>query len=307
VSESVIEAQHLTKSYGSRNVLSDATLTIGKGVTGLLGANGAGKTTLLGMVMGLHAPDGGTLTVLGRDPRHAGAEIRARIGYAPEHHNLPTDLPAIDFVQHIAEIHGLPRTDAIGRASDALWYVGLGEERQRPLGTLSTGQRQRVKLAMAIAHDPALVLLDEPTDGLDPTQREAMLDLIRRLASDFGLDVLLSSHLLDEVERTCTDVVIIADGVVAAAGEIDALRGRGRGLTIEVDWGAEDLASHLAAHGVEVTVEASRLVVGINGQVNDHAALQHLVRDALVELNLPLRRLEDQIVSLEDVFLSVGK
>ena len=127
--------------------------------------------------------------MLGHDPRTSGHEVRGRIGYSPEHHNLPPDLPATDFVQHIAEVHGMPRTDAVGRASDALWFVGMGEERIRPLGTLSTGQRQRVKLAMAIAHDPELVLLDEPTDGLDPTQRETMLDLIRRLSSDFGMNV----------------------------------------------------------------------------------------------------------------------
>ena len=144
--------------------------------------------------------------------------MRARVGYAPEHHELPADMSAYDLVRHLAEVHGLPRKEAIGRAADVLWQVGLGEERLRPVGTMSTGQRQRVKLAAAIAHDPRLVLLDEPTDGLDPTQRDAMLALIRRIGSEFGMDIVLSSHLLEEVERTCDRAVILVGGEVAALG-----------------------------------------------------------------------------------------
>src|SRR5438270_431682 len=213
---SVVRGTVVMKRWGATTALSGATFTIERGVTGLLGANGAGKTTLLGLVLGLTRPDGGTLEVLGLDPTTAGPRVRERIGYAPEHDALPPDVKAHDLVRHLAEIHGLPHREATSRASDALWHVGLGEERFRPIGTMSTGQRQRVKLAAAFAHDPALLLLDEPTNGLDPVQRESMLDLIRRIGREFGIDVVLSSHLLEEVERVCDGVVILSGGRAVA-------------------------------------------------------------------------------------------
>ena len=292
--EPIIAGSGISKRYGSNVVLDSTDFIVRPGVTGLLGANGSGKTTMLGLVLGLHRFDAGTMQVLGHDPRSAGSEIRARIGYSPEHHNLPPDLPATDFVRHIAEVHGIPSHDAGGRASDALWFVGMGEERQRPMGTLSTGQRQRVKLAMAIAHDPDLVLLDEPTDGLDPTQREVMLDLIRRLSSDFGMNVLLSSHLLDEVERTCSDVVILANGRVEVSGSIDAIRGEGAGVTVEVDRGALELTDAVRAAGCDVALDGPLLVVT---RGDEHGS---------TDLGLPLRRLQARTVTLEEVFLRVG-
>jgi len=304
----VVVAAGVIKRYGTNVVLDGTDLVVRRGVTGLLGANGAGKTTLLGLLLGLHRRDGGALSVLGADPVAAGPEVRARIGYSPEHHNLPPDLPANDFVQHVAEVHGLPRAEAVGRASDALWFVGMGEERMRPLGTLSTGQRQRVKLAQAIAHDPELVILDEPTDGLDPTQRETMLALIRRLASDFGMSVLLSSHLLDEVERTCSEVVILNGGRVTAAGGLDELRGEGRGVTVEVDGDRDALVAAWREVGLDVVVDGPRLVVTRGPALAhlDQAEVLRLVRDHVAHLGLGLRRLEHRTVSLEDVYLRVG-
>ena len=304
----IITGTGIVKRYGTNTVLDHADVEVHSGVTGLLGSNGAGKTTMLGLFLGLHRMDEGTLSVLGHDPRVAGHSVRARIGYSPEHHNLPPELPATDFVQHIAEVHGMPPTDAVGRASDALWFVGMGEERTRPLGTLSTGQRQRVKLAMAIAHDPELVMLDEPTDGLDPTQRETMLDLIRRLSSEFGMNVLLSSHLLDEVERTCNQVIILKDGRVTASGGIDELKGAGKGLTVEVDWGATELADRLRSRGLTVAQEASRLVVTADASLGPVSQddLFRVARDDVSDLDLPLRRLQNRTVSLEEVFLEVG-
>ena len=171
----LVTASGLQKSYGDLRVLSSVNFEIPRGVTGLLGANGTGKTTILGMILGLHQADAGSLQVLGIDPWSAGPQVRMLLGYAPEHHTLPPDLRAADFVRHVAELHGLPRADATTRASDALWLVGLGEERFRPMGTMSTGQRQRVKLAQAIAHDPQLVLLDEPTDGFATYSPEGKL------------------------------------------------------------------------------------------------------------------------------------
>jgi ABC-2 type transport system ATP-binding protein len=294
----VVEARRLVKRYGSTVALDGVDVAIGSGITGLLGANGAGKTTLLGLILGLHAADQGELSVLGRDPRRAGPEVRARIGYAPEHHTLPPDVAAASFVRHLAELHGLPREEATTRASDALWLVGLGEERFRPLGTMSTGQRQRVKLAQAIAHDPGLVLLDEPTDGLDPVQRDQMLALIRRIADEFGIDVILSSHLLDEVERICDHAVILSGGRVVAAGTIEGLRGDNRGVTVEVDGGAEGLVLALEAAGLTVRPDGRRLVV----EGTDDSAFDR-VRDAIAALDLGLVRLDRRRLSLEDVYL----
>jgi ABC-2 type transport system ATP-binding protein len=307
----VIEGSAVTRRYGRVTALDGATFAIGPGITGLLGANGAGKTTLLGLVLGLHRPDDGALEVLGLDPSTAGPEVRARIGYSPEHHLLPPDTRAHDLVRHIAEVHGLPHREATSRASDALWQVGLGEERFRPVGTMSTGQRQRVKLAQAIAHDPALVLLDEPTDGLDPVQRDDMLALIRRVGSEFGIHVVISSHLLEEVERICDAAVILREGRVVASGPLSELVGQGRGLLLEVDGRSEVVADRLRARGLLVEVDGSRLTISHPEDEDPalpHAALDvhDAARDAVVEAGVGIRRLTDRTVRLEDVFLEVG-
>jgi ABC-2 type transport system ATP-binding protein len=299
----VVRAEGVTKRWGATVALDEATFEIGPGITGMLGPNGAGKTTMLGLVLGLYRPDGGAITVLDRDPWTAGPEVRARIGWAPEHEALPPDVPAFDAVRHLAEVHGLPNTEAAGRASDALWVVGLGEERFRAVGTMSTGQRQRVKLAQAIAHDPALVLLDEPTNGLDPVQREEMLGLIRHVGHDLGLNVVLSSHLLEEVERTCDSVVILDEGRTVAEGGIADLRAAGSTraeLIVDVD-GGDDAVAAVVAHldGLTVDVEGSRLVVALTGEDT-----YDLVRDAIAESGVALRRLQRRTRSLEDVYLA---
>ena len=296
----IVRAEAVTKRWGSTEALSGASFEIGKGITGLLGANGAGKTTLLGLMLGMHRPDGGRLEVLGRDPWTLGPEVRARVGYAPEHDALPEDVRAHDCVRHFAEVHGLPRREAQTRASDALWEVGLGEERFRAVGTMSTGQRQRVKLALAIAHDPEVVLLDEPTNGLDPVQREQMLALIRRIGHDLGLDVILSSHLLDEVERVSDAVVIIDAGRTLRSGRLDELRGVDRAeLLVEVGGGSDDLVAALAERGVAAVVDGALVVVALEGDV-----VYDVVRDTLADLGLAVRRLQRRTASLEDVFLA---
>ncbi len=295
----------IVKQWGATTALDGATFEVGRGITGLLGSNGAGKTTLLGMMLGLHRPSRGQLRVLGLDPVRAGAEVRERVGYSPEHHTLPPDTTAQDLVRHIAEVHGLPPREATGRASDALWQVGLGEERFRPIGTMSTGQRQRVKLAQAIAHDPHLVLLDEPTDGLDPVQRDDMLALIRRVGTEFGIDIILSSHLLEEVERLCDDAIILGAGRVVAAGAIAELTGADRGLLVEVDDRPAELADALTRRGLIVERDGHRLVV--TAAVPDRDSLYPVVRDALVATGSGLRRLTNRTVSLEDVFLEVDR
>ncbi|MFT7474317.1 MAG: ABC-2 type transport system ATP-binding protein [Verrucomicrobiales bacterium] len=297
---SVISAVAVSKSWGTHQVFSDLTAEVPRGITGLLGSNGAGKTTMLGMLLGLHSPDGGSMRVLGEDPAHAGPELRMHIGYAPEHHNLPDDVAAQDLVRHIALVHGLPKREATTRSSDALWLVGLGEERARPVGTMSTGQRQRVKLAQAIAHGPSLILLDEPTDGLDPVQRDDMLALIRRIGTEFNIDVVLSSHLLDEVERIADNVVILSNGTVRAAGRIEDLRTGQGGMTAIVDEGVELVAASLKAAGFAVEVERNKLRVGTDEPIDE---LADAVRDAVAEHAVPLRRMEPVKQSLEDLFL----
>jgi ABC-2 type transport system ATP-binding protein len=297
----VVQASGVVKHWGSTLALDGVTLEVPPGITGLLGANGSGKTTLLGLMLGLHPPEQGDLEVLGLDPTTAGPDVRERVGYSPEHHSLPPDVKAVDFVRHIAELHGLPRREATGRASDVLWQVGLGEERVRPLGTMSTGQRQRVKLAQAIVHDPVLVLLDEPTEGLDPVQRDDMLRLIRRVGSEFGIHIVLSSHVLDEVERVADSAVILHAGQVVAAGALDELRSGGTGMVVEIDGDVRPLASLLEARGAELHWDGVRLYVSGEEDVTD------LVRDALAELHLAVRRLQPRTLTLEEVFLGAGR
>jgi ABC-2 type transport system ATP-binding protein len=298
-SSAVISARGVAKRYGGTVALRSLDADIGAGITGLLGSNGAGKTTFISLALGIRSRDGGALTVLGEDPATAGIEVRARIGYAPEHHDLPAELAANDFVRHLAEMHLLPRRAAVQRANDALWLVGLGEERFRAVGTMSTGQRQRVKLAAAIAHDPDLVLLDEPTDGLDPVQRSEMLALIRRIGSEFGVDIVVSSHHLEEVERICDAVVIVEGGEVVHAGTLAELRRGPEGLVVEVDERQDELASILTARGYEVTAESGVLLLAADDAYD-------AVRDAVADLGIGLRRLEGRGRTLEDVYLGAG-
>jgi ABC-2 type transport system ATP-binding protein len=296
----IVAARGVVKRYGSTVALAGLDVDVGPGITGLLGSNGAGKTTFISLVLGLRSRDAGTLEVLGRDPAVAGIETRARIGYAPEHHDLPTELAATDFVRHLAEMHLLPHRAAVQRANDALWLVGLGEERFRSVGTMSTGQRQRVKLAAAIAHDPELVLLDEPTDGLDPVQRVEMLALIRRIGTEFGVHIVVSSHHLEEVERICDSVVIVEGGEVVHAGTLADLRRGPEGLLVEVDDRVEELAELLRAGGLEVSVEGAVLLLDASEPAYD------VVRDAVADLGVGLRRLEPRGRTLEDVYLGTG-
>jgi len=300
----VLTTSGLTMRFGSQLALDAVSVDVPFGVTGLVGANGAGKTTLMSIALGLRVPTAGTVTVLGFDPGHHARKLRAQVGYVSERNVLPEDMAASDFVKHLAEVRGMPRQEAKGRASDALWLVGLGEERFRPLGTMSTGQRQRVKLAQAVAADPSLVLLDEPTDGLDPVQCDEMLSLIRQISEEFGIDVLLSSHRLEEVERICDNIVALDAGRLVAHGRLDALVGNTATVTVElveVDDrpGAVDAVErYLRSVGLEVNRDLARLRVG---GTDPHASLD-AIRDAVASADARVRRISTDRTTLEDLF-----
>ena len=299
----VVLTRALTVQFGATTALDAVDVEIGGGVTGLVGANGAGKTTLFSTLLGLLRPTSGAVSVLGLEPRRNGRELRASVGYGSERNVFPDDLRAYDFVRHMAEVRGLPRREARNRASDALWLVGLGEERFRPLGTMSTGQRQRVKLAQAVAADPSLMLLDEPTDGLDPVQRDEMLGLIRTISEEFSIDVVLSSHVLEEVERVCDAVVVLDAGRLVTSGRLTDLAARQSGLVVELvdvpdrPGTAEAVAALMRARGLAVETVGGLLTVASD----DDAALD-AVRDAVAEAGARLRSLGGRHRRLEDVF-----
>ena len=195
-----IATQGLTRTFGPVTALSQLSVEMPSGVVGLVGANGAGKSTLIKILLGLLPPTSGTATILGLDCLTDGLKIREIVGYMPESECLPPDVSATEFLVHMARMSGLPTDVARERTADTLRHVGLYEERYRPIGGYSTGMRQRVKLAQALVHDPKLVLLDEPTNGLDPAGRDEMLGLIQRVSTDFGISVVVTSHLLGELE-----------------------------------------------------------------------------------------------------------
>ncbi len=300
----IVETRALTQRFGSTIALDDLDVQMQPGVTGLVGANGAGKTTLLNAMLGLRVPTSGSLTVLGHDPQTSGHRLRAKVGFAPERNVLPDEMRAVDFVRHLAEVQGLPRSEARGRASDTLWLVGLGEERTRTLGTMSTGQRQRVKLAQAIASDPELVLLDEPTDGLDPVQRSEMLSLISQISREFSMDVVLSSHVLEEVERVCDQVVALNAGRLVACGPISELVGEGDGIILELVDVADPVGSveaveaTLRSGGVEVRRNVTTLRL-LGAPTDD---LCDMARDAVAAAGARIRRLQARQRTLEDLF-----
>jgi ABC-2 type transport system ATP-binding protein len=288
----------LTMRYpGGVTALDGLTLSLEPGVIGLVGANGAGKSTLLRILLGLLAPTAGTATVLDRDVRTEGTAIRRFLGYMPESDALPPDVTATDFVGQMGRLSGLPASAARERAADVLRHVGLYEERYRPIGGYSTGMRQRVKLAQALVHDPKLLLLDEPTNGLDPAGRDEMLGLVRRIGTEFGIAVIVASHLLGEIERVCDHLVAIEAGHLVRSAPLHAFTERTGVLAVELEEGAPRLAEVLVAAGLGATVDGRTVLVGL-----DDDRPWDLVRDAVSDLGLPLVRIEQRRHGLEDLF-----
>jgi ABC-2 type transport system ATP-binding protein len=292
-----IAVRGVSKRFGSVEALVDVTVDVDEIATGLLGANGAGKTTLMRALLGLVRPDAGELAVLGIDARRDADSVRRRIGYMPEHECLPREVSAADLVVHLAELRGLPRREAVLRASEVLFQVGLEEERSRAIGTFSTGMRQRVKLAQALVHGPELVVLDEPTNGLDPSGREEMLELVRRLSQDLGIRVLLSTHLLEDVTRTCDAVVLLREGRLAAAGRIDDLVRRDSGrVRVRVSGNLAAFTAALEQRGLTVARDGDGLLVD---------AAYDAIRDAACDTGVALRELVPGGQTIEDALVGV--
>ena len=296
----LIAVEGLVKRFGAVTALDGVTLALDAPATGLLGANGAGKSTLMRLLLGLVRPDEGGVSVLGVDAARDAAEVRRRLGYMPELDCLPLEMTARDLVVHMAELRGLPRRDAVLRASEVLFQVGLEEERSRLIRTFSTGMKQRAKLAQALVHSPELVVLDEPTNGLDPSGREEMHALVRRLSSELGIAVLLSSHVLEDVTRTCDAVVVLREGRVVTAGHIDEMEGlAGDGVVVRATGDLEAFANRLAERGLTARPRDGGVAVG--GAPED--ALLDGVRDAAAEAGIALRELRPAGPTLEDALV----
>jgi ABC-2 type transport system ATP-binding protein len=294
----VIEAAALTKRYGTTvTALDELTIVVGPGITGLIGANGAGKSTLIKILLGLLEPTSGAAAVLGHDCATEGYEIRTLTGYMPEHDCLPPDVTATEFVTHLGRMSGLPANAARERAADSLRHVGLYEERYRQIGTYSTGMKQRVKLAQALVGDPRLLLLDEPTNGLDPAGRTAMLELIEKIGAEFGISILVASHLLSEIEQICDQLVAIDAGRLLRADTISSVTKASQALLVEVDEGTELLAAELARRGLSLAPFQRGLLVQLAGDET-----YDTVRDSVADLGLPLSRMEQRRHRIEELF-----
>jgi ABC-2 type transport system ATP-binding protein len=295
----VVETRALTKVYpGNVTALDGLTVDVAAGVTGLVGANGAGKSTLIKILLGLIPPTRGQAKVLGHNTQTSGETIRTLLGYMPEHDCLPPDVTATEFVTHMGRMSGLPPTVAKERAAESLRHVGLHEERYRMIGTYSTGMKQRVKLAQALVGDPRLLLLDEPTNGLDPAGRTAMLELIARIGAEFGIPIVVASHLLGEIERICDHLVAIEAGRLLRADTITSFTQASQVLAVEVEEGLAQLQRELEARGLTGTTQQQRILLVPLGGDDTY----DVVRDAVADLALPLCRLEQRRHQVEELF-----
>ena len=295
----LIETAGLTKRYPGATALDGLTIDVDPGIVGLVGPNGAGKSTLIKILLGLVDATSGEAEVLGIDAGREGLRVREIVGYMPEHDCLPPDQSATNFVIHMARMSGIPPSAARERASEVLRHVGLFEERYRHMGGYSAGMKQRVKLAQALAHDPQLLFLDEPTNGLDPQGRDEMLDLVERTGHEFGIAIVMSSHLLSEIERVCDALIVIDEGKLVRTGRIADLTDETAVLAVEVEWDADRLAAMLADRGLEVVALGRTVEVATAGAAD---GVHDTIVDAVATLNLPLVRLEQRRRSLEELF-----
>src|SRR5215475_1538827 len=297
----VVTLDAVTVLYGAQRALQGVSATFAAGAVGLLGPNGAGKSTMIKALLGFVAPDAGRMRVLGLDVAVQPLDIRTRVGYMPENDAHIPGMNAVTFVAYCGELSGLPPADAMQRAHEVLFYVGLGEARYRAVDTYSTGMKQRIKLAQALVHDPDLVFLDEPTKGMDPKGRDGMLELVRDLSHNKCVNVIVSSHLLPDVEYTCDDVVVMDKGTVATSGPIASLK-QPRGQVFELRVKAPD--------GTAWFVERLR-VAGLDCHATDEDVMRVFVPGecgarelfALASAaQVQVRHLRPSVPTLEDVF-----
>ena len=298
-SDAVVSLNGVSVAYGKNYALRDVTASFRPGAVGLLGPNGAGKSTMIKSLLGFIQPDQGSMRVLGIDVTADPLEIRSRIGYMPENDGHIPGMNAVSFVAYCGELSGLRPVDAMQRAHEVLYYVGLGEARYRNVETYSTGMKQRIKLAQALVHDPDLLFLDEPTNGMDPKGRDEMLALIRDLAHNKGVNLILCSHLLPDVEHCCDHVVVLDKGRIATAGPIAELKGpTGHVFEVRAKDGHDRLVAAFAAAGWEcheTDEDVMRVFVPAGFGARDVFGLA-------AREGLQLRHLRPSVPSLEDVF-----
>ena len=296
----VLELDGLSVRLGSRTILDGLSASFSSRAIGLLGPNGAGKTTLLRTLLGFYPPTSGGAKVFGRDLAADGKQIRAEVGYMPESDAHIAGITAVHFVRLMAELSGLPPDAALERAHEALFYVGLGEARYRKVGTFSTGMKQMVKLAQALVHGPSLLMLDEPTNGLDPPARKRMIDLVCDIRDRGTSTILLSSHLLGDVETVCDEVVILKNGAIAETCDLEADRQANKSFVeVDLESPSDAFDSAVASLGCEIaSLEPGKLKLVMPADVS--------TRDLWVaadEIGIGIRRLDLKRDSLQDIFL----
>jgi ABC-2 type transport system ATP-binding protein len=297
----LIEIEHITKQFRDVVALDDITVTIPGGRIALLGPNGAGKSTFLKIILGLIPPDSGRGTVLGHDLLEAQLEIRKRIGYMPEHDCLPLDMNAVEFVSIMGRLSGMPKTKAIERAHEVLYYLNMRDERYRNIGTYSGGTRQKVKLAQAIVHDPDIVFMDEPTSGLDPIARNEMLTALNAMSSRGHTNYILSTHLLHDVEHICDRVVMLYQGKVAMQDTLSNLLVTGHThIAVRTLSEPEDLVRLLSDHEYEAETFGDEVIVTkrSDDDVNSIVGL-------MAKHRFPLRRIKTRVRELDDVYIEL--
>src|SRR5499433_3950336 len=296
----VIELDNLLVRLGGRVILDRLAASLSGKCIGLLGPNGSGKSTLINTMLGFYPPEGGTLRIFGKDVQRNLRELRAQIGYMPESDAFIADMTGVRFVRYMAEISGLPSREAMERAHEAFFYVGLGEARYRKVGTYSLGMKQLAKLAQAIVHGPRLIFLDEPTNGLDPPARQRMIELIRQIRDSGLAHIVLSSHLLRDVEECCEEILIIKQGRIAVYCNLEEERKANlKFLELETRGNREPFVEAVAALECEYALTSEHRLKLV---LQDGVEIRDLYRIA-GEQNVQIRRLNFKRDSLEDIFL----
>ena len=304
MSASSVVLDHVSVAYGANTALRDVSAVFPTGAVGLLGPNGAGKSTMLKSLLGFIPPTAGRLEVLGLNVADRPLDVRARLGYMPENDGHIPGMNAVTFVAYCAQLAGLPKADAMQRAHEVLYYVGLGEARYRNVETYSTGMKQRIKLAQALVHDPDLLFLDEPTNGMDPKGRDEMLALVHDLAHNKGVNLILSSHLLPDVEHTCDHVIVLDKGKIATSGTIDALKGpAGRVFEVRVKGDLASFLKHMSDAGMEChETDEDVMRVFVPGPIGSAGDDQRRICEIAQQSGVQVRHLKASLPTLEDVF-----